>query len=231
MCLRQHFLKRAYNFKSNWKKISGGGPLGERGADRVEWLWLGPPDMGLCVSRVEVSSFSLPWALTPTQTLYDTSVVKPHNECVGGGLLDWDPQRQLEGYVCVWQRPPETIRKCVCVHAKWWACVITTVVVVTEGDPTQKISAHADLTYDPQRLVAPIRSLPPSCQPFFLHLSSTSIPSFPLWGSSLSPMEVWSSSWLSAKKGSGVGKSVDEGKREGSIEDRKIDLILFMSFL
>lgn len=38
-------------------------------------------------------------------------------------------------------------------------------------------------------------------------------------------MEVWGSSWLSAKKGSGGGRGVDEGKREGSIENRKIDLI------
>lgn len=122
-------------------------------------------------------------------------------------------QRPLE--MCVWDPRAQSMR---------YACVITTVVVVMEEGGTQKILAHAGLTYDPECLVAPIRSLPPSGQPFFLHLLSTSIPSFPLWGSSLAHMEVWGSSWLSAKKGSG-GRGVDEGKREGSIENRKIDLI------
>ncbi|CAB1415699.1 unnamed protein product [Pleuronectes platessa] len=62
-----------------------------------------------------------------------------------------------------------------------------TVEVVTEGDSTQKILAHAALTCDPERLVAPIHSFPPSCQPLYVLLSS--IPSFPLWGSSLAQME------------------------------------------
>lgn len=37
---------------------------------------------------------------------------------------------------------------------------------------------------------------------------------------------------MSAVKGSGVGKGVDEGKREGRVEESKIDLIyeLFVAF-
>lgn len=130
---------------------------------------------------------------------------------------------------CVWQKPPETSRKaCVCVclwdsrvHTKQRVCVIATVVVVTEGDSTQKILAWP---CDPKSLVAPIRSLPPSCQPSFLLLSSTSSPSFPLWGSSLAQMEVWSSSWEVEVAEGWISVRGREAKKIGK-------LILFMSFL
>lgn len=145
--------------------------------------------------------------------------------------MDWDPQKQLEETECVCDTEPSRDHsKCVFWvprAAKRYACVITTAVVMEEGARTQKILAHAGLTLDPERLVPPYHPLPPfptSCQPFFLHLLSTPVPSSPLWGSSLTHMEVWASSWLSAKKRAG-GRGLDEGEREGSIENGKIDLI------
>lgn len=54
------------------------------------------------------------------------------------------------------------------LQSKWYACVITTVVVVEEGARTQKILAHAGLTLDPERLVPPTHPLPPSILPALL---------------------------------------------------------------
>lgn len=103
--------------------------------------------------------------------------------------------------------------------------VVAVAVVVMEmegGFPSQKTLAHAGLTSDPERLVTPVRSLPPSILSASLHLSSTSVPPLPLWGSSFAHMEVRSSSWSPAReKGRGGRGGADGGRKEGSIGKKR----------
>lgn len=117
--------------KERWRIISGGGRLErEREDDRVEWSWLISSHGPVCVEGGGLS-----WEVFSPLGSDPDSAVKPKPYIIRPWL---NPIMSVCVGVC-WTGTPKGSRGVCVTESIRDVCVITTVVVVTEGDSTQKI--------------------------------------------------------------------------------------------